>query len=124
MGRQGGFEAGTLWPQPQVSMAHSWRGGWGTSGSRVGRPRPSPRTGYNEWREFCGLSRLETRADLRAATSHGSVADKILDLYGHPANVDVWLGGLAERVLPGARTGPLFACIIGKQMRNLRDGDR
>ncbi|XP_004274968.1 thyroid peroxidase isoform X1 [Orcinus orca] len=80
--------------------------------------------GYNEWREFCGLSRLETRADLRAATSHGSVADKILDLYGHPANVDVWLGGLAERVLPGARTGPLFACIIGKQMRNLRDGDR
>uniref|UniRef100_A0A8C6F5W0 Thyroid peroxidase n=1 Tax=Monodon monoceros TaxID=40151 RepID=A0A8C6F5W0_MONMO len=80
--------------------------------------------GYNEWREFCGLSRLETRADLRATTSHGSVADKILDLYGHPANVDVWLGGLAERVLPGARTGPLFACIIGKQMRNLRDGDR
>ncbi|XP_058934825.1 thyroid peroxidase isoform X3 [Kogia breviceps] len=80
--------------------------------------------GYNEWREFCGLSRLETRADLRAATGNRSVADKILGLYGHPANVDVWLGGLAERVLPGARTGPLFACIIGKQMRNLRDGDR
>eukprot|EP00069_Balaena_mysticetus_P005439 bmy_18035T0 len=80
--------------------------------------------GYNEWREFCGLSRLETRADLRATTSNGSVADKILDLYGHPANIDVWLGGLAERVLPGARTGPLFACIIGKQMRKLRDGDR
>ncbi|XP_023974729.1 thyroid peroxidase [Physeter macrocephalus] len=80
--------------------------------------------GYNEWREFCGLSRLETRADLRAATSNRSVADKILGLYGHPANVDVWLGGLAERVLPGARTGPLFACIIGKQMRKLRDGDR
>ncbi|XP_059798303.1 thyroid peroxidase isoform X1 [Balaenoptera ricei] len=80
--------------------------------------------GYNEWREFCGLSRLETRADLRATSSNGSVADKILDLYGHPANIDVWLGGLAERVLPGARTGPLFACIIGKQMRKLRDGDR
>uniref|UniRef100_A0A8C0DSA9 Thyroid peroxidase n=1 Tax=Balaenoptera musculus TaxID=9771 RepID=A0A8C0DSA9_BALMU len=80
--------------------------------------------GYNEWREFCGLSRLETRADLRATSSNGSVADKILGLYGHPANIDVWLGGLAERVLPGARTGPLFACIIGKQMRKLRDGDR
>ncbi|KAB0405651.1 hypothetical protein E2I00_011902 [Balaenoptera physalus] len=80
--------------------------------------------GYNEWREFCGLSRLETRADLRATSSNGSVAGKILDLYGHPANIDVWLGGLAERVLPGARTGPLFACIIGKQMRKLRDGDR
>ncbi|OXB70481.1 UNVERIFIED_CONTAM: hypothetical protein H355_003774, partial [Colinus virginianus] len=26
--------------------------------------------------------------------------------------------------LPGARTGPLFACLIGKQMKALRDGDR
>uniref|UniRef100_A0A8C6FTZ5 Thyroid peroxidase n=1 Tax=Moschus moschiferus TaxID=68415 RepID=A0A8C6FTZ5_MOSMO len=80
--------------------------------------------GYNEWRQFCGLSRLETRADLRAATANGSVADRILDLYGHPDNIDVWLGGLVESFLPGARTGPLFACLVGKQMKALRDGDR
>uniref|UniRef100_A0A8D0TH73 Thyroid peroxidase n=1 Tax=Sus scrofa TaxID=9823 RepID=A0A8D0TH73_PIG len=80
--------------------------------------------GYNEWREFCGLSRLETWADLSAATANGRVADRILGLYQHPDNIDVWLGGLAESFLPGARTGPLFACIIGKQMRALRDGDR
>ncbi|XP_057598664.1 thyroid peroxidase [Hippopotamus amphibius kiboko] len=80
--------------------------------------------GYNEWRKFCGLSRLETRADLSAATANGSAADRILDVYRHPDNIDVWLGGLAESVLPGARTGPLFACIIGKQMKALRDGDR
>uniref|UniRef100_A0A8C3W6L5 Thyroid peroxidase n=1 Tax=Catagonus wagneri TaxID=51154 RepID=A0A8C3W6L5_9CETA len=79
--------------------------------------------GYNEWREFCGLSRLKTRADLSAATANGSVADRILGLYQHPDNIDVWLGGLAESFLPGARTGPLFACIIGKQLRALRDGD-
>uniref|UniRef100_A0A452FHV5 Thyroid peroxidase n=1 Tax=Capra hircus TaxID=9925 RepID=A0A452FHV5_CAPHI len=80
--------------------------------------------GYNEWRQFCGLSRLETRADLGAATASGSMADRILALYGHPDNVDVWLGGLAESFLPGARTGPLFACLVGKQMKALRDGDR
>ncbi|DAA33799.1 TPA: Thyroid peroxidase-like isoform 3 [Bos taurus] len=80
--------------------------------------------GYNEWRQFCGLSRLETRADLGAATANGSMADRILDLYGHPDNIDVWLGGLAETFLPGARTGPLFACLVGKQMKALRDGDR
>ncbi|ELR60992.1 Thyroid peroxidase [Bos mutus] len=80
--------------------------------------------GYNEWRQFCGLSRLETRADLGAATANGSMADRILDLYGHPDNIDVWLGGLAESFLPGARTGPLFACLVGKQMKALRDGDR
>ncbi|KAB1267288.1 Thyroid peroxidase [Camelus dromedarius] len=80
--------------------------------------------GYNEWRKFCGLSTLQTQADLAAATANRSVADRILALYRHPDNIDVWLGGLAEKFLPGARTGPLFACIIGKQMKALRDGDR
>uniref|UniRef100_A0A7N5JVY4 Thyroid peroxidase n=1 Tax=Ailuropoda melanoleuca TaxID=9646 RepID=A0A7N5JVY4_AILME len=80
--------------------------------------------GYNAWREFCGLPRLETRADLRSAVTNASIAGRIMDLYGHPDNIDVWLGGLAETFLPQARTGPLFACLIGKQMKALRDGDR
>ncbi|XP_006153588.1 thyroid peroxidase [Tupaia chinensis] len=80
--------------------------------------------GYNEWRQFCGLPRLEPLADLAAAIANGSVAHRVLGLYGHPDNIDVWLGGLVESFLPGARTGPLFACIIGRQMKMLRDGDR
>ncbi|XP_037668902.1 thyroid peroxidase isoform X2 [Choloepus didactylus] len=80
--------------------------------------------GYNEWREFCGLPRLETPADLSTAISNRSIVEKIMDLYKHPDNIDVWLGGLAENFLPRARTGPLFACIIGKQMKALREGDR
>ncbi|XP_004436492.1 PREDICTED: thyroid peroxidase [Ceratotherium simum simum] len=80
--------------------------------------------GYNEWREFCGLPRLETRANLSTAIANRGVADRLMDLYKHPDNIDVWLGGLAENFLPRARTGPLFACIIGKQMKALRDGDR
>ncbi|KAF6321863.1 thyroid peroxidase [Rhinolophus ferrumequinum] len=79
--------------------------------------------GYNEWREFCGLARLQTRADLSSAMASGSMADRLLDLYKHPDNIDVWLGGLAEALLPGARTGPLFACLIGRQMKALRNGD-
>lgn len=47
-----------------------------------------------------------------------------MELYHNPNNIDVWLGGLVEDFLPDARTGPLFACIIGKQMKALRDGDR
>ncbi|KAM5318229.1 thyroid peroxidase [Glossophaga mutica] len=80
--------------------------------------------GYNAWREFCGLPRLHSRAGLSRAVADGGVADRILALYQHPDNVDVWLGGLVEDPLPGARTGPLFACIIGRQMKALRDGDR
>lgn len=45
-------------------------------------------------------------------------------MYEHPDNIDVWLGGLVEKFLPGARTGPLFACLIGRQMKAVRDGDR
>ncbi|XP_046954302.1 thyroid peroxidase [Lynx rufus] len=80
--------------------------------------------GYNAWRRFCGLPALETRAHLRTATANASIAGRMMDLYGHPDNIDVWLGGLAETFLPRARTGPLFACLIGRQMKALRDGDR
>ncbi|XP_003798603.1 thyroid peroxidase isoform X2 [Otolemur garnettii] len=82
------------------------------------------RGGYNAWRQFCNLPRLETPAHLHTAMANRSVAERIMRLYQHLDNVDVWLGGLAEDLLPGARTGPLFACIIGRQMKALRDGDR
>ncbi|XP_010021666.1 PREDICTED: thyroid peroxidase-like, partial [Nestor notabilis] len=80
--------------------------------------------GYNDWREFCGLPKLETHTDLNTVITNHNVTKKIMELYHNPSNIDVWLGGLVEDFLPGARTGPLFACIIGKQMKALRDGDR
>ncbi|CAH2246300.1 thyroid peroxidase [Pelobates cultripes] len=80
--------------------------------------------GYNEWREFCGLPRLKTLSDMKTAISNQNLTRKIIDLYGHPDNIDVFLGGLAEDFLPEARIGPLFACLIGKQLKALRDGDR
>ncbi|KAM4771199.1 thyroid peroxidase [Rhinophrynus dorsalis] len=79
--------------------------------------------GYNDWREFCGLSRLNTTTDLALVISDKNLIKEIIDLYGHPDNIDVWLGGLAEDFLPGARTGPLIACLIGRQMKALREGD-
>ncbi|XP_074845242.1 thyroid peroxidase [Carettochelys insculpta] len=80
--------------------------------------------GYNDWREFCGLPRLETQTDLNTVIANKKAAEKIMELYKNPNNIDVWLGGLAENFLPGARTGSLFACLIGKQMKALREGDR
>uniref|UniRef100_A0A3P8TL61 Thyroid peroxidase n=1 Tax=Amphiprion percula TaxID=161767 RepID=A0A3P8TL61_AMPPE len=80
--------------------------------------------GYNKWREFCGLKRIRTLDDLKEVVGDNTVAEKILNLYKHLDNIDVWLGGLVEKVLPGSRTGPLFACLIGRQMKALRDGDR
>ncbi|XP_067311019.1 thyroid peroxidase [Pseudorasbora parva] len=80
--------------------------------------------GYNDWRVFCGFARVETRSDLAEVVGSDVLAEKVMDVYGHPNNIDVWLGGLLEQALSGARTGPLFACLIGKQMKTLREGDR
>ncbi len=73
--------------------------------------------GYNDWRAFCGFDRADTRWDLIEV-------EEMMEVYGHPDNTDVWLGGLLERPQSGARTGPLFTCLIGKQMKTLREGDR
>uniref|UniRef100_A0A4W6FDT2 Thyroid peroxidase n=1 Tax=Lates calcarifer TaxID=8187 RepID=A0A4W6FDT2_LATCA len=87
------------------------------------RGRDHALPGYNDWREFCGLKRIKTLDDLKEVVGDYKVAEKILKMYGHLDNIDVWLGGLVENLFPGARTGPLFACLIGKQMKVLRDGD-
>ncbi|XP_035287438.1 thyroid peroxidase [Anguilla anguilla] len=88
------------------------------------RGRDHGLAGYNDWRAFCGLERVETLTEIRSIISDPALVKKIMDLYGHPSNIDVWLGGLLEDHVPGGRTGPLFACLIGKQMKVLRDGDR
>lgn len=94
--------------------------------SEWSRRRASPccLSGYNAWRELCGLRRIRTLSHFQEVVGNRAVAKEIFAMYEHPDNIDVWLGGLVERFLPGARTGPLFACLIGQQMKALRDGDR
>uniref|UniRef100_A0A3B4WRT4 Thyroid peroxidase n=1 Tax=Seriola lalandi dorsalis TaxID=1841481 RepID=A0A3B4WRT4_SERLL len=87
------------------------------------RGRDHALPGYNDWRAFCGLKRVKTLDDLKEVVGN-KVAEKIHKVYKHPDNIDVWLGGLVENLLPGSRTGPLFSCLIGKQMNVLRNGDR
>lgn len=70
------------------------------------------------------MQRIKTLDDLSLAAGDSRVAKRILDIYKHPDNIDVYPGGLVERLLPGSRTGRLFACLIGRQMKVLRDGDR
>ena len=53
-----------------------------------------------------------------------TLAQKLLALYGTPQNMDVWVGAISEPPLPGGRVGPLLACLLAKQFRDLRDGDR
>ncbi|KAL3314047.1 hypothetical protein Ciccas_007344 [Cichlidogyrus casuarinus] len=64
---------------------------------------------------FEDLSDLISSADLR---------EKLRQVYGHPGNIDLFVGGILEDLLPEARVGPTFGCIIADQFKRLRAGDR
>ncbi|OWK52502.1 Eosinophil peroxidase [Lonchura striata] len=88
------------------------------------RSRDHGLPGYNSWRKFCGLSQPSGVKSLGRVLRNRNLARKFLNLYGTPKNIDIWIGALAEPFVEGGRVGPLMACLIGTQFRNIRDGDR
>lgn len=90
----------------------------------IHRSRDHAIPGYLEFRKFCNLSSVETFEDLRSEISDYEVRRKLQELYGHPGNIDVWVGGILEDQVKGGRVGPLFRCLLIEQFRRLRDGDR
>jgi len=47
-----------------------------------------------------------------------------LILQSHVNDIDLFPAAIAERPLDGALVGPTFACILGRQFQDLRQGDR
>ncbi|XP_026154200.1 eosinophil peroxidase [Mastacembelus armatus] len=88
------------------------------------RSRDHGLAGYNAWRKFCGLSQPKNQAELSQVLNNSNLASKLLQLYGTPDNIDIWLGGVAEPFVQGGRVGPLFACLIATQFQRIRQGDR
>ncbi|XP_077570747.1 eosinophil peroxidase-like [Stigmatopora nigra] len=80
--------------------------------------------GYNQWRKFCGLSQPQNLEELAEVLGNQELAGKLLELYGTPDNIDPWLGGITEPLVSGGRVGPLFSCLIARQYKNIRAGDR
>jgi hypothetical protein len=44
--------------------------------------------------------------------------------YDSPADIDLWIGGLAEADRPGSMVGETFQRILVDQFTRVRDGDR
>jgi peroxidase len=78
---------------------------------------------YTSWRIPCGLSQILDWEDLENIVGPNS-ANRIQQAYKHVNDIDLFVGGLAERPVVGGLVGPTFACIIAQQFSNLRKGDR
>lgn len=90
----------------------------------VHRGRDHAIPGYIEFRKFCNMTEVDSFEDLRNEITDHDVIRKLRKLYGHPGNIDVFVGGILEDQVPGGKVGPLFRCLLMEQFRRLRDGDR
>ena len=79
--------------------------------------------GYAELRKVCNMKPLSgtTRPDeIDSATW-----TRLMTTYkDEPDQIDGFTGGLAETAPSDGKVGPLFSCIIGRQFKRLREGDR
>jgi hypothetical protein len=75
----------------------------------------------NGMREKLGL---EPYTDFGQITDDAGTAAALREAFGEVGAIDLWTGGLSERLAPGAFVGPTFAGVIARQFEALRDGDR
>lgn len=94
--------------------------------ANIQRSRDHGLQSYTAWRKFCHLQPTEILDfdDLQGDIKDKQTRDTLRDVYKHVDNIDVWVGGMLEDNLPDAKVGPLFRCLITKQLKALRDGDR
>ncbi|XP_053670498.1 uncharacterized protein LOC128720823 [Anopheles nili] len=78
---------------------------------------------YVNWRGPCGLSNIKDWSDLERIMGSAST-NRLRKAYRTVDDIDLFVGGLAERPVVGGIVGPTFSCIIAQQFSNLRKGDR
>lgn len=78
---------------------------------------------YTKWRSVCGLSEVKTWEDLHAVMDKDR-ADMFKDVYQSVDDIDLIPGALAEHHEQGSLVGPTYTCLIGRQFKKSRKGDR
>ena len=96
-------------------------GGLDLAALNIQRGRDHGLADYNTVRAAYGLPRVTS---VREITPDGNVQRQLEALYGSVDDIDLWVGGLAEKHIPGSSVGPLFQRIMVDQFTRLRDGDR
>lgn len=95
-------------------------GGFDLAALNIQRGRDHGLADYNSVRAAYGLPKVTS---FREITPDGEVQQQLQELYGNVDNIDLWVGGLAEKHVPGSSVGPTFQRIMVDQFTRLRDGD-
>lgn len=80
--------------------------------------------GYTAWRSMCGLPPVRDFNDLNSTMSNPVVIENLKTLYKSVDSIDMYVGCILEDPVKDGMVGPTLACVIGKQFKALRDGDR
>ncbi len=96
-------------------------GGFDLASLNIQRGRDHALSSFNDSREALGLRRIESFDD---PIWKGDFGEKLAQVYDSPDDVDLWVGGLAEKETGDSIVGETFTLIMKDQYERLRDGDR
>lgn len=99
----------------------SANGGLDLASLNIQRGRDHELSSYNDTREALGKRRIESWDD---PIFRDGVGEKMSKVYDSPDDIDLWVGGLAEKNTGDSKMGETFTDINARQFENLRDGDR
>ncbi|XP_033217357.1 peroxidase-like isoform X2 [Belonocnema kinseyi] len=89
----------------------------------IQRGRDHGLPGYNYYRKYCGLPVAKNFADFLDYIP-SEMLKKLRSLYNSPDDVDLVIGGMAERSVDDGILGPTFNCLISEQFSRTRRTDR
>ncbi|XP_076681835.1 peroxidase isoform X2 [Andrena cerasifolii] len=89
----------------------------------IQRGRDHGLPGYNYYRKYCGLQAAKNFDDFLDYIPL-EMLKKLRATYAHPEDVDLIVGGMAERPVDDGLLGPTFRCLIYEQFSRSRRTDR
>ena len=95
-------------------------GGFDLAALNTQRGRDHGLSSLNDSREALGLRRITSFND---PVWQGDFGQKLAQVYDSPDDVDLWIGGLAEKAEGDSLVGATFTEILSDQFTRLRDAD-
>lgn len=97
------------------------QGGLDLAAVNIQRGRDHGLAGYGDTRAALGLKPVNS---FESNVWREGFGEKLASVYDKPADVDLWVAGLAEKPVGDSLFGQTFTAIIADQFTRLRDGDR